>query len=83
MSCVSRSLNSRSSKLSSKSAAPSAFKSKVEQAILKSTEPICFNETKEIIANKERGIFLNRCEVCLWKGDLPIQDYPINEVIII
>ncbi len=59
--------------------APSAFKSKVEQAILQSTEPITINETKEIMANKERGIWANRCEVCTWKGDLPIGEYPINQ----
>jgi len=51
----------------------------VEEAIIKSTEPIVINETKEISANKERGIWANRCEVCTWKGDLPIQEYPINE----
>ena len=79
MSCQNRGSTSRSSKLSNKSAPPSTFKSKVEQAILKSTEPICISETKEITANKERGIWANRCEVCTWKGDLPIQDYPINE----
>jgi hypothetical protein len=79
MSCGNRSSKSKSPKLSSKSAAPAAFNSKVEQAILKSTEPICISETKEITANKERGIWANRCEVCTWKGDLPIQEYPINE----
>ena len=69
----------RSSKISNKSAPPSAFKSKVEQAILQSTEPITVTETKEITANKERGIWANRCEVCQWKGDVPISEYPINE----
>jgi hypothetical protein len=71
-----------SGRLSNGGGAPSAFKSKVEEAILKSQEPICISETKEITANKERGIWANRCEVCTWKGDLPIQEYPINEVII-
>jgi DnaJ-class molecular chaperone len=65
--------------MTNRSAPPSAFKSKVEEAILKSTEPITINETKEITANKERGLWANRCEVCTWKGDLPIQEYPINE----
>ena len=55
------------------------FKSKVEEAIIKSSEPIQINETKEITANKEKGIWANRCEVCTWKGDLPISEYPINE----
>ena len=57
----------------------STFKSQVESAILKSTEPIPLNETQEITANSQRGIWANRCEVCTWKGDLPINEYPINE----
>jgi hypothetical protein len=56
-----------------------AFKSKVEEAIIKSNEPIQINEFKEITANNEKGIFVNRCEVCTWKGDLPINEYPINQ----
>jgi hypothetical protein len=67
------------SRLSSKSLAPSTFKSKVEQAILQSTEPIQVNETQQIQANNERGIWANKCEVCTWKGDLPIGEYPINQ----
>jgi hypothetical protein len=47
-------------RLSNGGGAPSAFKSKVEEAILKSQEPICISETKEITANKERGIWANR-----------------------
>ena len=78
MSCNNRSSVGRLSN----GGALSAFKSKVEEAILQSSEPITINETKEIMANKERGIWANRCEVCTWKGDLPIQEYPINEVII-
>jgi len=66
-------------RLSSKSAAPTSFRSKVEEAILKSTEPIPINETKQITANRETGIWANKCEVCTWKGDLPISEYPINE----
>ena len=51
----------RSSKMSNKSAPPSAFKSKVEQSILKSTEPITINETKErssFFANYDSKMFL-------------------------
>ena len=55
------------SKSSNKSGiATSSFKSKVEQAILKSTEPITINETQQITANKEKGIWANKCEVCTW-----------------
>jgi len=37
------------------------------------------NETREITAAGNRGIWANRCEVCQWKGDVPISEYPINE----
>ena len=70
---------SNRSRLSSKSTAPSTFKSKVEEAIIRSAEPIPINETKQITANRETGIWANKCEVCTWKGDLPISEYPINE----
>ena len=79
MSCCNQNRASKVSNRSAAAAPPQAFKSKVEQSILKSTEPITINETKEITANKEKGIWANRCEVCTWKGDLPIQEYPINE----
>jgi len=71
--------SNRSSALVSQSAAPAEFKSKVEEAILRSAEPIQINETQQINAGRERGIWANKCEVCTWKGDLPIQEYPINE----
>jgi hypothetical protein len=72
---------SNKSRLSSKSMVSNnpTFKSKVEQAILQSTEPITINETQQISANNERGIWANKCEVCTWKGDLPIGEYPINQ----
>ena len=53
--------------------------SKIEASILRSSEPIPICETQEITAAGNRGIFANRCEVCTWKGDLPINEYPINE----
>ncbi len=70
---------SNSSLYSKSSNNASTFKSQVESAILKSTEPIAINETQEITANKERGIWANRCEVCTWKGEVPISEYPIND----
>ena len=57
----------------------SNFISNVEASILRSCEPIPISETQEITAAGNRGIFANRCEVCQWKGDLPINEYPINE----
>lgn len=77
---IARSSNGRLSNGSSAvSKSSSTFKSQVESAILKSTEPIQINETQEITANKQRGIWANRCEVCTWKGEVPINEYPINE----
>ncbi len=55
------------------------FKSNVEEAIIKSKEPLKTNESHQITANKEKGIWLNRCETCNWKGDLPLSEYPINQ----
>jgi hypothetical protein len=52
-------------------AVPAQFESKIESSILKSSEPIQINETQEISALGNRGIWANRCEVCTWKGDLP------------
>jgi hypothetical protein len=56
-----------------------SFFSEIENAILRSSEPIKINETQEISALGNRGIWANKCEVCTWKGDLPLCEYPINE----
>ena len=58
---------------------PALFNSKVEEAVIKSKEPIKTNETQQITANKEKGVWLNRCETCQWKGDVPLNEYPIND----
>jgi len=56
------------------------FISKIEASILRSSDrPISITETSEITAAGARGIFANKCEVCEWKGDLPLCAYPINE----
>jgi hypothetical protein len=58
----------------------SNYKSKVEDAILKSKHnPICINETAKISANGEKGIWANRCETCAFRGSVPISQYPINQ----
>jgi hypothetical protein len=58
---------------------PALFNSKVEEAVINSKEPIKSNETHQITANKEKGLWLNRCETCNWKGDVPLSEYPIND----
>ena len=79
--CACHSSSSSSQSKSSKNSynKPASYMSKIEASILRSSEPIPICETQEIIAAGNRGIFANRCEVCTWKGDLPINEYPINE----
>jgi hypothetical protein len=58
----------------------STFKSRVEDAIVNSNlDPVPIHETATISANGERGIWANRCEICAFKGDVPIGQYPINQ----
>ena len=53
--------------------------SDVERAVLNSQEPIEMpNEAHEIAYGDERGIWINRDEVMRWRGDRPINEYPLN-----
>ena len=70
------SLNSRMSRVSSKN---SVYLSDVEAAILRSTVPIVINETEEITALGQTGIWANRSETINWKGENSICEYPLNE----
>ena len=55
------------------------FKSRVEEAIVNSKlDPVPITETDKISANGEKGIWANKCEACAFKGDMPINQYPIN-----
>ena len=69
------------SNLRSKSAlARSTYKSRVEDAVVAANlDPYPINETATVSANGERGIWANRCEVCAFRGDVPISQYPINQ----
>jgi len=51
----------------------------IESLILNAQEPFQSIEQEEITVNGQRGIWLNRAEVSRWRGDLPINEYPINE----
>ena len=53
--------------------------SSVEEAILKSTHPIMFDNSEEIEINGVRGILANKSEILKWKGPIPINQYKINE----
>lgn len=55
------------------------FFSETEASILRSREPILINETEEITALGQRGIWANRKEVTNWKSDVPITEYFLNE----
>lgn len=50
----------------------------MESVILKSTDPIEI-EGEEIVVNGQRGIWANRMEAAAWKGDVPIEHYPVNQ----
>ncbi|CAF0921745.1 unnamed protein product [Brachionus calyciflorus] len=56
-----------------------SYLSEIEQAILRSQEPIKIDENEEITVLGERGIWANKSEVINWKGIIPIGDYSINE----
>ncbi len=48
------------------------YYSEIEHAILRSNEPIHVNETEEISAIGQRGLYANKAEVAKWRGPLPI-----------
>ena len=48
------------------------YYSEIEHAILRSNEPIQVNETEEITAMGQRGLYANKAEVARWRGPLPI-----------
>ena len=70
------SLSQKTSRMSNKN---SIYLSDVEAAILRSTVPIVINETEEITALGQTGIWANKSEIINWKGDKSICEYPLNE----
>lgn len=53
--------------------------SSIEALILRSTIPITIDETEEITALGQRGIWANRKEALNWKGEIPLSEYTIND----
>ena len=53
--------------------------SRIEEALLRSSEPINVNETEEATALGQRGILVNRNEILNWRGPVPITQYKIND----
>lgn len=68
-----------SSNLSADSLVSNGFLSQVELAILRSTNPIEVTESEEITVLGQRGLWTNKNEVLGWTGDIPIEEYLINE----
>ena len=69
---------SKSSSIS-RSSNSNAYLSKIEQEILRSTDPIESNESEELNINGVSGILLNKSEIQSWRGELPISEYSINQ----
>lgn len=53
--------------------------SEIEAIILRSNEPVSVSETEEIEVLGQRGIWVNKNEVNSWRGEVPIDQYLINE----
>ena len=54
--------------------------SNIEDAILRSTEPIPVSvQDDEISINGESGLWINKTESLNWKGSVSLNNYPINE----
>lgn len=53
----------------------------MEHKMLKSSEPLEVEDLGEMatVFGNQRGQWLNKSEVNEWRGDLPIDQYPINE----
>jgi hypothetical protein len=51
----------------------------LEAAILRSKRPLAIEETEEVVAAGERGIYLNRAEAEGWRGELSLSEYVLNE----
>jgi hypothetical protein len=64
---------------SSGGSASMEFMSQIEQAILRSANPMEVSETEELTVIGQRGIWLNKQEVNAWRGDLNISEYKIYE----
>jgi hypothetical protein len=51
----------------------------LEEVILNCNEPIEINEIDEITVGNYSGIWANKSEAVDWKGQLPINEYAINQ----
>ena len=53
--------------------------STVEEALLRSDEPLEIEAAEEVEALGQRGLWLNRDEAHGWRGSLPLHLYALNE----
>lgn len=54
-------------------------KSKLEENILNSTNPIKLNETQEIVVNGVKGLWANKSENLSWAGQIPLENYKLKK----
>lgn len=55
------------------------YSSPYETEMLKAVEPLEVTETDEAEVFGQRGIWANKAEVSKWRGDIPIEQYPLNK----
>jgi hypothetical protein len=67
------------SNLKSASSSSNTYLSKIEQEILRSSDPIESNESEVLNINGLSGILLNKSEIDNWRGEIPISEYSINQ----
>jgi hypothetical protein len=54
--------------------------STIEEAILRAKNfPILIDETEQVSALGQRGIYANKCEANNWKGEIPLSQYTLNQ----
>ncbi|RNA21514.1 hypothetical protein BpHYR1_025858 [Brachionus plicatilis] len=63
-----------SPKFSDQSCSPKIF-----QSVLNATEPINFENNEEIVFQGQKSFIANKSDFLHWKGEIPINKYPINE----
>ena len=55
------------------------IESKIEDAMLRSRDPINVSENEEITVQGQRGVWVNKSEVQNWRGPVPINQYRLND----
>jgi hypothetical protein len=56
-----------------------SYQSQIENTLLKSTKPPDIQVDEEITINDQTGLWANKNECLNWKGEIPLNEYKINE----